>query len=232
MPDKDARHKPGEQCPQCGVVHLTRHGGPACVGHVIYDRDSSVKGQDRKRLPEPRGCQAAPLSGQSVCQKHGGLSPGGQAAGQRRTVERKAEHLMRRFGGPVETTPTEALLDTVKWTAGYVAWLRDKVAAVSADERLVWGQTRRTTGERASVTHEAGVNPWLALLGEWSDRLVKVCAEAIRAGIEERRVRLAEAQGALVADVIRKILGHLDLTPAQASKAGEVVPLELRRLAG
>jgi hypothetical protein len=35
---------------------------------------------------------------------------------------------MRRFGEPIDTTPSEALLDTVKWTAGYVAWLRDKVA--------------------------------------------------------------------------------------------------------
>jgi hypothetical protein len=58
-----------------------------------------------------------------------------------------------------------------------------------------------------------------------------VCEAAIRAGIEERRVRLAEQQGALVADVIRKILGDLELTPEQAAKAGEVVPIRLRSLA-
>jgi hypothetical protein len=34
-----------------------------------------------------------------------------------------------------------------------------------------------------------------------------------------------------VADVIRKILGDLELTPEQAAKAGEVVPIRLRSLA-
>jgi NADH dehydrogenase FAD-containing subunit len=70
---------------------------------------------------------------------------------------------------------------------------------------------------------------WVDLLGQWHDRLVRICAEAIRAGIEERRVRIAEQQGALVADVIRKILERLELTPEQAAKAGDVVPFELRR---
>jgi hypothetical protein len=231
MPSRRARHALGEICPDCRVVHLDRFGNNACVGHVTYDRDSYVKGQDRKKLDQPRACLNPPKPGLSVCDKHGAKAEQAKAAGKQRDAERKASQIMRRFGGPIDTTPSEALLDTVKWTAGYVAWLRDKVAAVTSDEKLIWGQTRRTTGERASVTHEATTNAWLALLGEWSDRLVRVCAEAIRAGIEERRVRLAEAQGALVADVIRKILGDLDLTPAQAAKAGEVVPMRLRSLA-
>lgn len=212
-----SKHKPGEQCPRCGIVHLTASGAPACIGH--------------SRTPPHRACRRAPNDGHDVCWTHGAASPQAQAAGERRVTDRKATELMRRFGEPIDTSPTEALLDTVKWTAGYVAWLRDKVATVTSDERLVWGQTKRTTGNSASVTHEAAVNPWLTLLGEWSDRLVKVCTAAISAGIEERRVRLAEAQGALVAEVIRKILGDLNLTPEQARKAGEVVPFRLREAA-
>lgn len=218
-------------CDSCGKQHVTGSGKQACTGHVTTDRDSYVKGQDRKLLPEPRACKNAPMTGLEVCRAHGGAAGHAKAAGERREAEAKAEQAMRRFGGPIDTTPSEALLDTVRWTAGYVGWLREKVAAVTSDERLVWGQTKRTTGERPSVTHEAAPHAWLDLLGQWSDRLVKVCAAAISAGIEERRVRLAEQQGALVADVIRKILGDLDLTPEQASKAGEVVPLRLRSLA-
>lgn len=206
-------------CKRCKKAHVTRWGGPACTGHISSG--------ERKGQP----CRKAPIDGAAVCRSHGGASPQAKAAAQRRKIEERAARAMRRFGGPIDTTPSEALLDTVKWTAGYVGWLREKVAAVTSDERLVWGQTKRTTGEHASVTHEAAPNLWLDLLGQWSDRLVKVCAAAISAGIEERRVRLAEQQGALVADVIRKILGDLDLTPEQASKAGEVVPLRLRSLA-
>lgn len=215
----------------CGKRHITAKGTQACGGHVVFDRETYVPGQDRKPLDEPKPCRNSPVTGATVCHKHG-VSGQVRAAGKQRETERKAAIEMRRFGEPVDTTPSEALLDTVKWTAGYVAWLREKVADITSDERLVWGQTRRKLGGHdTGTTHEAKPSPWLSLLGEWSDRLVKVCEAAIRAGIEERRVRIAEQQGALVADVIRKILGDLELTPEQASKAGEAVPRHLRLLA-
>lgn len=159
---------------------------------------------------------------------------------------------MRRFGEPIEVNATEALLDTVRWTAGYVAWLREKVAAVESDDELVWGLTRRKTavdntdihdddevaprkrafaGTDEGDTHEAKPNVWLVLLETWHDKLVRVCAETIKAGIEERRVRLAESQGALIAEVIRGILEDLHLTPAQQALVSEVVPRRLRLVA-
>ena len=55
---------------------------------------------------------------------------------------------------------------------------------------------------------------------------------AIKAGVEERRVRLAESQGELVAGVIRAILSDLGLTVEQQALVGEVVPRHLRLLAG
>jgi hypothetical protein len=59
-----------------------------------------------------------------------------------------------------------------------------------------------------------------------------VTKAAISAGIEERRVRIAEAQGALVASVIRAILGDLDLSDEQQQKAAASVPRRLRAIAG
>jgi hypothetical protein len=92
---------------------------------------------------------------------------------------------------------------------------------VEADD-LVWGRTKETDGHvvvgttrdatlqaTTDSTREAKPNAWLTLLGEWQDRLVKTCTAALSAGIEERRVRLAEQQGALVADVIRGVLADL-----------------------
>jgi len=227
-------------CGKCDREHVTATGKPACTGHISLGR----KGQPRNpRAGQP--CRKSPMHGQTKCGAHGGRSKQAKAAGKRRVAEAKAAELMRRFGGPIDTTPTEALLDTVRWTAGYVAWLREKVAEAQADDDLIWGATREVddavvvgTGEFAELEHvtkqtrEAGANAWLSLLGEWSDRLVKVCAEAIKAGIEERRVRLAEQQGQLVAEVIRKILGDLDLSVEQQARAGNVIPLRLRELAG
>lgn len=212
-----------DACDKCGQVHVTRFGTPACSGHHSVGHAVNPGGP----------CKNSPRDGQRVCNAHGGRAPQSVAAAQRNLANAEAEKLMRRFGGPVDTTPTEALLDTVRWTAGYVAWLRDKVAEIDTDRKLVWGVTRKKTGgDDRGVTRESGENAWLVLLGKWHDKLVKVCTAAIRAGIEERRVRLAESQGQLVADVIRGVLGDLALTADQQAKVAEVVPRHLRLLIG
>lgn len=144
------------------------------------------------------------------------------------------------YGGPIETTATEALLDEVQRTAGHVAWLRERVqeiesnAAVAGTDSghpLVWGVTRlKSGGEDRGTTEEAVPNVWLRLYQQERAHLVKVCSEAIRAGIEERRVQLAERQGALIAQAIRAILGDLDQTVEQQRRVPEVVPRHLRAL--
>lgn len=205
-----------DPCTECGEIHRPTAGGRPCIGHAnVKDEDGRIVGK--------RACARQAMTGLDVCYVHGGAAKHAKAAGERRDTEAKAEAIMRRFGEPVDTTPTEALLDTVKWTAGHVAWLRGKVAGAVDDDDLT---------QYSKVTGKAEPSVWADLLGQWQDRLVRVCKDAITAGIEERRVRIAEQQGALVADVIRKILDRLELSPEQATRAGEVVPVELRRLAG
>lgn len=168
---------------------------------------------------------------------HLGKKPSGVIA------EQRASDLVETYGRKVETTAVEALLDEVQWTAGHVAWLRDRVREIEEGELtagdgggehpLVWGTTRRKTGgEDWGETQEAAPNVWLRLYQTERTHLVKVCSEAIKAGIEERRVRLAEQQGALVAQVIRSILADLDLTAEQQERIPDVVPRHLRALAG
>lgn len=217
-----ADDNPGERCPTCGQVHkATVKGARPCRGH--HSRNHAEPGSP---------CANMAMRGQDVCRAHGGAARQNRAAAAQRIAEADAEKVLRRFGEPVETTPSEALLDAVKWTAGYVAWLRGKVAEVATDEDLIWGVTRnKSGGEDRGTTEEAKPNAWLSLLGEWHDRLVKICSEAIRAGIEERRVQLAESQGELIVQVIRGILTDLQLTPVQEAKVAEVVPRHLRSVA-
>lgn len=208
-----------EPCGKCDQPHVTRFGHQACRGHKTPARGGHA-------------CKRPPLQGQRVCGAHGGNAPAARRAGARRRTEQAALIAMHKFGGPIDTTATEALLDTVKWTAGYVGWLRGIVGHLRADE-IGWGLSEdKTGGQDWGTTEKAAVNVHLAILGEWTDRLVKVCAEALKAGIEERRVRLAEQQGELVADVIKAILADLNLSPEQQAQVGNVVPLHIRRLAG
>jgi hypothetical protein len=191
----------------------------------------------KKRDGNP--CGAAPIKGGKRCVRHGGKAPQVQAAAARRVAEADAKEQMvkavRTLGLPIDIDPGKALLDEIHWTAGHVAWLRDKVQDLE-EEELVWGKTQHEDGVGPQgvvdvTTEKAGPSVWYELYMKERDHLAKVCSLALRAGIEERKVKLAESQGLLVADVIRRILGALGLTPEQQQLVPEIVPRELRALA-
>lgn len=245
-----------DPCVTCGEPHVTATGKPSCISH----------GRG-KAHPERAGrpCRSPRMKGQTICGKHGGRAAHNRAAGEARVAEQKAAELVQTYGLKVETTPSEALLDEVKWTAGHVAWLRERVqeleqkAAAARDyydahgdeadddddhegepddtypttvakrHELIWGQTReKIGGDDRGSTYEAGAHAWLKLYQAERAHLVNVCKAAIAAGIEERKVKLAEQQGSLLADVIRRILADLNLTGEQWALVPEVVPRHLR----
>lgn len=184
-------------------------------------------------------CGLKPLDGGTRCRKHGGSSPQARRAAEKRIAEEKAQDIMasavRTLGLPKDIDPGKALLDEIHWTAGHVAWLREKVQELE-DEQLVWGKTQHEDGigPQGAVdvtTEKAGPSVWYELYMKERDHLAKVCALALRAGIEERKVKLAESQGALVAEAIRAILGALNLTPEQQALVPQIVPQQLRLLA-
>jgi hypothetical protein len=186
-------------------------------------------------------CTQPAASGQKVCRFHGAAARQNLAKGKERVIERRAAALVATYGIKIQTSATEALLEEVQWTAGHVAWLRERVQEIESSARiegtdrehpLVWGVTKeKSGGEDRGTTKEAVPNVWLRLYQQERDHLVKVCSAAIKAGIEERRIQLAEQQGALVAQAIRAILGDLQLTPEQQARVPEVVPRHLRALA-
>jgi len=142
---------------------------------------------------------------------------------------------VKTYGLSIDVSPTDALLEEVRWTAGHVAWLRARVQEVEQDA-LIWGRTKRedhgaTEFPGINETEQAAPSVWLDLYQRERKHLLDVCKAAIGAGIEERRVRLAESQGALLASVIRAILDDLALTPEQAARVPDVVPRRLRAVA-
>jgi hypothetical protein len=201
--------------------------------------DGHRRCQRRSKNRDGAQCGGVAMRGQDVCRFHGGASPQARAKAKERLTEEKARKAMATYGRKAETTATEALINEVQWTAGHVEWLRERVqeiedSAVGTDGQhpLVWGKVReKTGGQDWGQTEEAGPNIWLRLYQDERDHLVKVCSAAIKAGIEERRVRLAEQQGQLVAQAIRAILDDLGLTVEQQAKVPEIVPRHLRALA-
>jgi len=227
----------------CRKCH-TLHDPTKCQGHVDEAKAQAYAegGREaRDRVGREGGgplrqCRLKPCVGQRVCWKHGGATPGGKAKGQRVRQEVEARRLLATYGVAVDTNPVDALLDEVRWTAGHVAWLREKVQEVE-QETLVWGKTEvvnKAATEFAGVdtTEAAKPNVWLVLYQQERKHLVDVCKTAIAVGLAERQVRLAERQGEQLVQVIQAVLGDLRLSPEQQARAAEAVPRHLRAVAG
>jgi hypothetical protein len=217
--------EPMETCAKCGEIH------ELCRGHNA-----------RK---EP--CGKHPMRGQQVCRNHGGRSPQALKAADRRIAERDAVAALESFGVPIVVDHQTALLEELHRTAGAVAWLSAIVADLDRDD-LVYGKVReKTGGEDHGTTKEARPNVWYQLWMDQRKHLVDVARECGRAGIEERRVRLAEEQGRMLAGVISRILtgmfnalvsalgehaaARVVLESAWPQLVGEIVPAELRAVA-
>jgi hypothetical protein len=166
--------------------------------------------------------------GHGRCKLHGGATPTHLRAAQRR----EAERAVGLFGLPREVEAHQALLEEVHRAAGHVAWLGEVVGGLDKNQ-VVHGITRTVQHPDGTRTVEsrAAVNPWVKLYQDERDRLVRVAKAAMDAGVEERRVRLAEQQAQRLAAVIRAILtdlGH-DLEDDRVRK---VVRLRLLEGAG
>lgn len=217
-------------CEKCGTPHTK------CKAHT--------------RAGKP--CGQKPMRDQLVCKMHGGTSPNALAAAARRREERQALLAVESFGLPRVVDPHTALLEELHRTAGAVQWLGAVVADIDQGD-LVWGKTKETHGtqlERGTdngVTHAAGPNAFVELWQRERKHLVLVSKECLAAGIEERRVRLAESAGQQLASVVRAVLDRmltalveavgaerateLALEAVWAQSALVIVPEEFRRVA-
>jgi len=187
----------------------------------------------RKKDGEP--CRAAPIRGGTRCRRHGGASPQALRAAQRRNTEAELKEWIVNLGEPEPIDPGEALLKLIAMKHGEVLWLREKVKELPEDG-LSWGIAQHEVGLGPEgpidkETRKAQPHVLWTLLRQAEDQLAAYAAKALTAGIEERRVRLAEQQGTLVATAIRRILDRLQLTPTQLSMVSTIVPEELRTLA-
>lgn len=185
----------------------------------------------------PARCRKQPLKGATVCRTHGGSAGQVRDAAERRLLEREALVAAEAFGLPREVDPHTALLEELHRAAGAVQWLGAVVADLDRQD-IVWGKVKETHGTQLEkgtdngTTKAAAVNVWVTLWQAERDRLAKVAKTCVDVGIEERRVRLAESAGQQLASVIRAVLDRLELSDGQRVLALQVVPDELRRLAG
>lgn len=198
-------------------------------------------------------CRKQPIKDATVCRTHGGSATQVKDAAERRRADRQAMTAAESFGLPREVDPHTALLEELHRTAGAVQWLGAIVADLDKDQ-VVWGKVKETRGTQLEkgaengTTYAAQTNAFVRLWQEERDRLVKVAKACHDAGIEERRVRIAESTGQQLAAFARSLLdrmlgalveaigperaAELALQTLWAQSALVIVPEEFRRLAG
>jgi len=181
-------------------------------------------------------CRNAPITGGSVCRMHGGSAPAVRAAAAARKREDAARRQLAALGEPDAVDPAEALLNLISWKYGEVQWLRAQVKDLPAGD-LAWGLSEHKEGVgpegpvNLDVT-KAAPSVWWTLLRQAEDQLAEYATKALRAGIEERRVRLVEKDANLVVTLLERIFGRLQLTPEQYALTRIVASEELRSLGG
>lgn len=174
-------------------------------------------------------CGRAPAKGALVCRLHGGAAPQVKAAAERRVAHAAAMEAVQAFGLPEVVDPNAALLAEVHRTAGHVAWLADLVANIehdldADDPRSGLLQYRRKDG----ILWQAP-SVWVELYQTERRHLVAVCAAALKAGVEEREVQIAQEQGRLVAELIHRVIAavpaeHQDVARRAAAEQLRLLP--------
>ena len=223
-------------CPTCGQTHPR-----GCQAHKKAARGGGP-------------CLATPVPGGTVCKWHGGNSPRAQAAATQRLATIAAAEQVARLGLRVDVHPAEALIDLVHWTAGEVAYWRGIVVELEQQgghKALTWGVTKeKSGGDDFGTTEEAKPHIAYVMLRDASDRLAQYATAALKAGVDQAMVKIAEQQGAAVAGAQRAILDRMlasmiellrelgmaddQIVNALRSRWGaavsQIVPEELRRL--
>lgn len=170
-------------------MHLTYRGLPACAGH---------------RKSDGHYCTHDPRVGSTVCGYHGGSARQVVAKGLERAQRAEAEAAVQaaaarevtRLGGTIQTTPVEALEAMLWESAANVAFLRRLVAALDDD---VYRSTYHVIG---LPTGEAKPHVLVTMYGDERDRFSRLAETALKLGLDERRVRVAETAAGRLFDAV------------------------------
>lgn len=123
---------------------------------------------------------------------------------------------------PVRTVnPATAMQAVLRLVAGQLAYASEQVANLSDEELFVQAYSPDEAVVRMVPHH------WLKLQREVIGDVAKYAKLCADAGIAERGQQLAEAQTDIVANLLEKVVGSLDLTPEQRAQLSPAIRREM-----
>ena len=182
-------------------------------------------------------CRQRPIKGSTVCRYHGGRLTRVKQAAARRVAIEDARELVSRLGGIIDVDPLDALLEMVKeaaWNvAAYRIALQELGIHVSGDEHHADG----TPGVAVASNYDekgkrdpAAPHILVSMYDAERDRLAKYSKMCLDAGVDERRVRIVEAQAQKLGEVVEAAIRSLNPTPDQYHAALQAAAKAMRAI--
>lgn len=203
--------------------------GDRCGSPVRNHRSKAKQRTDLKcKLPAGHGTDHP---GVGQCKLHGGSS----AAGIRMAAKAQLALLT---GNYPDVSPIDALLMCVRIAAAEVQFYTTKIAALQPDEITTRPVKEATAGSYqgayaiVDLKGEEILSLWVRERQRSLDKLANYSSCALKAGVEDRLVRLAEGMGERLATTLEAILNELQLTAEQQAKAPQVIERQLFLLEG
>ena len=176
-------------------------------------------------LDDPRRCQATgkrsgerchnwAIQGATVCRMHGGGAKQVRAAAKRRLAEQAVMRTLTEMEIEPLGDPIEAMIGMAEEAQAMRKLLIERIA--------YWEKHYQASEE----LKDAGWRKWFEAL----DKATTLCKALAGLDLEGRRVRLAERQGQLFSDVLRRVFDdpELGLSQEQRKAAGQVAGRHLR----
>lgn len=141
-------------------------------------------------------------------------------------------------GNYPDVSPIDALLMCVRIAAAEVKFFSTKIAALQPDEILTRPTKESAAGsyqgsyDIVDLKQEEVLSLWIRERQRSLDALARYSSAALKAGVEERLIKLAEGMGDRLATMLEAIFNELQLTEEQMAKAPSIVHRQLVMLEG
>lgn len=142
-------------------------------------------------------------------------------------AKRHAYEQAKFFGRPINIDPHTAILEEIARTASVIQWIEDRML-----EERESGLHDKDIMQSYSAKNGFQASVWMDLFQQERKHLVSTCVAAIKAGIAERKVQIAEQQGRLIAGMMMAFIHdpELGLSPDQILRSPTIVRKHLLAL--
>lgn len=152
------------------------------------------------------------------------------AAGRKRKIEEiRATARFGNFPIPADMSPVDILVDELKRSAGFCFWIESKMA--EWDDDLVELQTENIDDKGSMQIATNNKALWMDIWQRERKHLATVAKMCVDAGVDQRRIELAERQAEMMFTLINEAFDMLSLSPEQKAAVPKIMPALIRRVA-